>query len=211
MRTTNIKLELKSIKIRNGRFLYFDNDPKLQGTIIKPPLPIPFGSVQKHNNYKFYAIIKNNEIEKLYATSIDAKQRKISTQIIPTFKKKQKIKAKGVGNVDILIWGVCTDIDRWNANRIISRCHYLPPPNNGYPLFCHAVYLLQHALRLACHKGEGMGLPRSVYLTTNTLSDVLQALRTTHLPFGSSLTAPLACQYSRQLQVFTYVDHSILS
>jgi hypothetical protein len=29
--------------------------------------------------------------------------------------------------------------------------------------------------------------------------------------FGSSLTAPLACQSSRQLQVFTYVDLSILS
>ena len=69
--------------------------------------------------------------------------------------------------------------------------------------------------------GEAMGLPRSAYLKTDTLgplclpaevlpvSDVLQALRTTRLPFGSSLTAPLACQYSRQLQVFTSVGHRI--
>ena len=78
-------------------------------------------------------------------------------------------------------------------------------------------------LTVSLPKGEGMGLPRSTYPTTNTLgplylpvgvlpvSDVLQPLRATHLPFGSSLTAPLACQYSRQLQAFTYVDHSILS
>jgi len=58
-----------------------------------------------------------------------------------------------------------------------------------------APYLPQHALRLACHKGEGMGLPRSTYLTANTLgpltlpvgvlpvSDVQQPIRTTHLPF----------------------------
>lgn len=68
-----------------------------------------------------------------------------------------------------------------------------------------------------------MGLPRSTYPTANTLgplslpvgmlpvSDVHKSIRATHLPFGSSLTAPLACQYSRQLQAFTYVDHSILS
>jgi len=68
-----------------------------------------------------------------------------------------------------------------------------------------------------------MGLPRSAYLTADTLgplslpagvlpvSDVQQPIRTTRLPFGSSLTAPLACQYSRQLQVFTSVDHSVLS
>jgi hypothetical protein len=68
-----------------------------------------------------------------------------------------------------------------------------------------------------------MGLPRSTYLTADTLgplclpagvlpvSDVHKILRTTRLPFGPSLTAPLACLRSRQLQVFTYVDLSILS
>jgi hypothetical protein len=109
------------------------------------------------------------------------------------------------------------------AGRVISQ-PVSTPLQDGLGFFHHLTpYLPQHALRLACPKGEGMGLPRSAYLTTDTLgplylpagmlpvSDVLQALRTTHLPFGSSLTAPLACQYSRQLQVFTSVDHSILS
>ena len=66
-------------------------------------------------------------------------------------------------------------------------------------------YLQQHALRLACPEGEGTELPRSAYKTTGALgplylpvgilpvSDDLANLRTTHLPFGSSLTAPLAC------------------
>ena len=78
-------------------------------------------------------------------------------------------------------------------------------------------------LTVSLPKGEGMGLSRSTYPTTNTLgplclpvgllpaSDVHRPIRTTHLPFGPSLTAPLACSSSRQLRVFTYVNHSILS
>ena len=72
-------------------------------------------------------------------------------------------------------------------------------------------------------EGEGMGLPRSTYLTTDTLgllylptgilpvSDDLKASEPPAYLFGPSLTAPLACLRSRQLQVFTYVGHSILS
>ena len=35
--------------------------------------------------------------------------------------------------------------------------------------FLFPPYRHQHALRLACPKGDGMGLPRSTYSTTNTL------------------------------------------
>jgi hypothetical protein len=84
------------------------------------------------------------------------------------------------------------------AGRVISQPVSIPL-QNGFRFFHHLTpYLPQLALRLACPKGEGMGLPRSAYLTTDTLgplclpagmlpvSDVLQALRTTHLPFGQA-------------------------
>ena len=71
------------------------------------------------------------------------------------------------------------------------------PLQDSLRFFRHlSLYLHQHALRLACPKrGEGMGLPRSTYLTTNTLgplslsvgilpvSDVHKPIRTAHLPF----------------------------
>ena len=69
-----------------------------------------------------------------------------------------------------------------------------------------------------------MGLPRSAYLTREYLRSTLSAggnaarvgrSQIRPIPpayrFGPSLTAPLACLRSRQLQVFTYVDLSILS
>ena len=52
------------------------------------------------------------------------------------------------------------------------------PLQDGIRFFRHlAPYLPQHALRLACPKGEGMGLPRSAYLTTDTLGPL-------YLPVG---------------------------
>jgi hypothetical protein len=93
--------------------------------------------------------------------------------------------------------------------RIMSSLNFQPvstPLQDGNRFFHHfSPYLLQHALRLACLRGRGMRLPRSAYLTPNTIgplylpvgvspeSELLQSLRATHLPFGSSLTAPLAC------------------
>jgi hypothetical protein len=80
------------------------------------------------------------------------------------------------------------------------------PLQYGLRFFHHLyTYPQQHAFRLACPGVEGMRLSRSTYLTTNTLgplylpvgispaSELLQSLRTTHLPFGSSLSTPLAC------------------
>jgi len=44
------------------------------------------------------------------------------------------------------------------------------PLQDGFGFFHHlSPCLRQHALRLACHEGEGMGLPRSAYLTADTL------------------------------------------
>ena len=113
------------------------------------------------------------------------------------------------------------------TGRVISRLNLSTRihPITGWPSLLPSSHPIPPTacLTVSLPEGEGMGLPRSTYLTANTLGplflpvgilsvpDVLQSLRTTHLPFGSSLTAPLACQYSRQLRVFTYVDHSILS
>jgi hypothetical protein len=81
------------------------------------------------------------------------------------------------------------------AGRVMSQ-PVSTPLQDGLGFFHHLTpYRLQHAIRLACPRGEGMGLPRSAYLTANTLgplclpagvlpvSDVLKALRATHLPF----------------------------
>jgi hypothetical protein len=110
------------------------------------------------------------------------------------------------------------------AGRVMSQ-PISTPLQDGFGFFHHLTPdLPQHALRLACPKGRRHGV------TTFHVSDN-RYLRSTLLcrwgccpcrafsnpseppayRFGSSLTAPLACKYSRQLQVFTCVDYSILS
>ena len=61
------------------------------------------------------------------------------------------------------------------AGRVMSQPVSIPL-QDGLGFFHHLTpYLLQHALRLACLKGGGMGLPRSAYLTTNTLGPLCSA------------------------------------
>ena len=99
------------------------------------------------------------------------------------------------------------------------------PLQDGLGFFHHPTpYLPQPALRLACPKGRRHGVTAFRVSDSKYLRSTLLCrwgccpCRTFSNPsepptyrFGSSLTAPLACQYSRQLQVFTSVDHSILS
>ncbi len=66
------------------------------------------------------------------------------------------------------------------------------------------------------YRGEGIRLPRSTYLTANTLgplyqpvgvllvSDVLQPLRTTHLPFGSGITAIVNSEKNKGVNVWLH-------
>jgi hypothetical protein len=105
--------------------------------------------------------------------------------------------------------------------RLSTRIH----PITGWPWLLPSSHPIPPSacLTVSLPLGEGMGLPRSAYLTADTLgplclpagmlpvSDVLKASEPPAYHFGPSLTAPLACLHSRQLQVFTYIDHSILS
>jgi hypothetical protein len=61
------------------------------------------------------------------------------------------------------------------AGRVMSQ-PVSTPLQNGLGFFHHLTpYLPQHALRLACHKGEGTELPRSAYLTADTLGPLCSA------------------------------------
>ena len=110
------------------------------------------------------------------------------------------------------------------AGRVMSQ-PISTPLQDGLRFFHHfSPYLPQHALRLACPRGQrhevatfhifDNGYLRSTLSAGGNLARVGRLQITSEPPtylFGSSLTAPLACQFSRQLQVFTSVDHSILS
>jgi hypothetical protein len=114
------------------------------------------------------------------------------------------------------------------AGRVMSSLDSQPvstPLRDGVGFFHHLTpYLPQHALRLACPEGRRHGVTTFHISDSRYLRSTLLCRREccpcrtfsnpseppTYL-FGSSLTAPLACQYSRQLQVFTSVDHSVLS
>jgi hypothetical protein len=65
------------------------------------------------------------------------------------------------------------------AGQVMSSLDSQPvstPLQDGLGFFHHLTpYLPQHALRLACHNGEGMGLPRSTYLTADTLGPLYSA------------------------------------
>jgi hypothetical protein len=114
------------------------------------------------------------------------------------------------------------------AGRVMSSLDSQPvstPLQDGFGFF-HLLtpYLLQHALRLACPEERRHGVTtfhvfdsrylRSTLLCRWEFCPCRTFSKSSEPPtyhFGSSPTAPLACQCSRQLQVFTYVDHSILS
>jgi hypothetical protein len=61
------------------------------------------------------------------------------------------------------------------AGRVMSQPVSTPLQNGLCFFHLLSPYLPQHALRLACPKGEAMGLPRSTYLTTDTLGPLCSA------------------------------------
>jgi hypothetical protein len=71
--------------------------------------------------------------------------------------------------------------------RLSTRIH----PITGWPSLLPSSHPIPPtaALRLACHKGEGMGLPRSTYLTANTLGPLCSAGGST-ARVGRSATHP---------------------
>ena len=89
-----------------------------------------------------------------------------------------------------------------------------PPHYRAAFAFSPLLYPLPHRghLALPLPRGTALGLPRSVYIPVrvrshlfaggaSSASDETTAPDPDHLPFGSSVSTPFACQHSRRLSV----------